>query len=163
ITHDAQGSPTVVPLSGMGTAPAVQVSPTALNFGARPIGSVSPPQSVSLSNAGNAPMAVTGIAATGEFSQTNNCPGTLAPGAGCRIDVTFNPTGPGNRTGALMVSTDAAGSPHSVSLSGIGTGPALALSAAELSFAEQNYNTRSSAQSVTLTNSGTAPLALSSI
>ena len=40
---------------------------------------------------------------TGAFSQSNNCPATLAPNGFCTVTVTFTPLTPGTFTGVLAV------------------------------------------------------------
>ena len=84
-------------------------------------------QTVTLSNSGNAPLAISGITITGtnsgDFGYGNNCPTSLAAGAHCTINVTFNPTAAGARTAMMAVSDNASGSPQTVSLTGTGESP----------------------------------------
>jgi hypothetical protein len=89
--------------------------------------------SVVLTNSGSAPLTVSGVSATGDFSQTNNC-SSIAAGGRCSIAVTFKPTQTGSRAGLLSISDDVAGSPQQIQLSGTGTDFALqAASGAQLS------------------------------
>src|SRR5207245_842106 len=89
---------------------------------------------------------------------------TLAAGANCVLNLTFTPTAASARTATLTITDDAAGSPQSVSLTGTGvTPPTATLSATSSAFGEQRVGTSSAAQTVTLTNSGGAPLNLTSI
>jgi hypothetical protein len=64
-------------------------------------------------------IAISGANAT-DFAQTNNCPGSLAPGAQCNITVNFSPTGAGTRTALLNVSDNTNNSPQTASLTGTG-------------------------------------------
>jgi hypothetical protein len=67
---------------------------------------------------------ITSIAVTGDYSQTNNCPGTLTAGQTCTINVTFTPTAEGSRNGALTIMSNASASPtvtSTVTLVGTGT------------------------------------------
>ena len=112
-------------------APIVQLSPTSLTFAEQAFGTTSPAQPVTLSNAGLTPLTITSIAANNDFSQTNNCPSppaTVAPNANCTIQVTFSPADGGSRIGAITISDNAAGNPHTAALSG--TGPDFSLSTA---------------------------------
>src|SRR5208337_3731035 len=84
-------------------------------------------------------------------------------GGNCTISVTFTPTATGTRTAAVSISDNAAGSPQTVSLSGTGTAPAVSLTPTSLSFASQPIDTGSTAQTVTLTNSGNATLTITSL
>src|SRR5207253_1830989 len=54
ITDDAANSPQVIALTGTGTV--VELSPTSLNFGDQRVGTISPPQTVRLTNTGSTPL-----------------------------------------------------------------------------------------------------------
>lgn len=78
-----------------GTAQA-QASPTSLAFAQTDVGATSAPQSVSISSTGTAPLGISGISlGTSSFTQTNDCPASLAPGASCTIQVVFVPQAAG--------------------------------------------------------------------
>jgi chitodextrinase len=113
-----------------GSQPVASLAPTSVNFGNQPVGTLSAPVGVNLTNAGTVPLVVSSITVSGgqatEFTQTNNCVGALAPGATCGINVTFTPTSGGTRSGAISISDNAPGNPHSVSLTGTGTGFSIA-------------------------------------
>jgi hypothetical protein len=82
----------------------------------------------------------------------------------CVINVTFTPTTSGNRSGSLTLTDNASNSPQTIGLTGLGLGaPGAQLSTASLSFANQNLNIASPAQTVTLTNTGSATLDITSI
>lgn len=125
ISDNATGSPHTVSLSGTGIAPVVSLSPTTLAFGNEPVDMTSAVKAVTLSNTGNAALSLTSIAFTGtnasNFAQANTCGSSVAPGGHCPIVVMFTPSASGNRTAALSISDNAAGSPQTVSLSGSGT------------------------------------------
>jgi hypothetical protein len=171
ITDNAANSPQSMPLTGTGTAPVVSLGgTTSLNFGNQLVGTASTAQTITVTNTGTAALTITSIAAggtnSGDFAQTNTCPvspTTLAGGANCAINITFKPTATGNRTGSVSITDNAAGSPQSVALTGTGVEPMVTLAPANLTFAGQLITTTSAAQSVTLTNSGTAPLTIASI
>jgi hypothetical protein len=162
LTDNAAGSPQTVSLSGTGL-PQVVLSPTALSFGGQSVGTTSSSQTVTLSNAGGAPLAVSNIASTGDFSQANSCATVLAAGASCSITVTFRPTVAGTRQGTLAVTDNSSGSPQAVSLSGTGLGPLAVLSPTSLSFGNQVVGTPSASQTVTLSNTSGASLTVSGI
>ena len=127
ITDSAAVGPHVVSLTGGGIGPAVTLSPTALNFGNQPLGTTSAPQTVTLTNTGNALLTLDGVAIIGDFAQSNTCGTTLAPGASCAFAVTFTPTTIGSRNGALEITDDAPGSPQVVTLIGTTTVPVAAV------------------------------------
>jgi hypothetical protein len=163
VTDDASGSPQTVPLSGNGIAPAAGLSPGSLTFANQLVGTTSAAQSVTLNNTGSATLNISHMATTGDYTQTNNCGGSLAAGANCSINVNFKPAATGTRSGTLSVTDNASGSPQTVALSGNGIAAAAGLSPASLTFAGQLVGTTSDAQSVTLSNTGSAPLNISKI
>jgi uncharacterized repeat protein (TIGR01451 family) len=163
IAGDADNSPQTVSLTGVGTAPVVDVTPTSLDFGNQRVGTASTARSVTLTNTGTAPLTITAITAGGDFAHTTGCAASLAPGASCTIDATFTPSTTGTRSGTLSISHDAGNSPTTVDLAGNGTAPSVSLDQTELAFGDQRVGTTSTAQTVTLTNNGTAALNISQI
>ena len=172
VTDNATGSPQRLTLTGTGVtaAPAVSFAPTSLGFGSRAVGTSGAAQTVTLTNSGNAALTITAIGLGGtnaaDFGQTNTCPispSTLAAGANCTLSVSFSPSASGSRTASISVTDNAGGSPQAVPLTGTGTAPAVTLGPASLSFASQPVGTTSAAQTTTLTNSGTAALAITAI
>jgi len=101
--------------------PVVSLTPPSLAFGTLLVGTTSPPQALTLHNTGTGVLNIASIAASGDFAQTNTCGATLAALASCVINVTFTPTAPGARSGAVTVTSNAPGSPHASTLSGTGT------------------------------------------
>ncbi len=153
-----------------GAAPGAGLSPSSLNFGAQVINTTSQAQTVTLTNNGTASLSISGINIGGsnasDFAQTNNCPNALATNANCTINVTFTPSAAGNRSASLNISDNAQGSPQGVALSGLGQNvpaPIVSLNPTSLSFGNQNVNTSSAPKAVTLTNTGTAALSITSI
>jgi hypothetical protein len=153
-------------------APVANLSPASLTFASQNIGTTSAAQTITLSNTGNAALGVSGIAVgganSGDFSQTNTCGASVAAGANCGIAVRFSPTATGARGATLSVTDNAAGSPHSATLSGTGSttqpkAPVAQLTPATLAFAGQLPGTTSAAKTVSLSNTGDAALTISSI
>ncbi|HEX5410772.1 MAG TPA: SBBP repeat-containing protein [Terriglobia bacterium] len=147
-------------------APAAALSPQSLNFGNQVINHASSPQTVTLVNAGSAPLTINGISATGQFSQTNDCGTVVSAGGGsCTIQVTFTPTQTGSVTDQITISDNAAGSPQAITVSGGGVTSAgtLSVSPASLTFAARTVGQTSPAQTVQLTNTGNAAINISNI
>ncbi len=169
ITDNAAGSPHTITLSGTGIGvPIVSLTSTGLSFANQNVGTTSTAQSVTLNNTGTGALTITSIAVSGanpgDFAQTNTCGSGVAAGGSCSFSVTFTPTATGSRGASISITDNAAGSPHSITLSGTGVGvPIVSLTSTSLSFANQNVGTTSTAQSVTLNNTGTATLLISSI
>ncbi|MGO8734397.1 MAG: FG-GAP-like repeat-containing protein [Terriglobia bacterium] len=139
------------------------VSPQTLNFASQRVNTISAAQAVTLASTGTAPLTISKITASGDFSQTNNCGSSVSAGSNCAINVTFTPTATGTRSGTLTITDNAPNSPQTVTLSGTGTGPAVSLSCTSINFSAQMEGTSSSAQAITLTNSGNAGLSISGI
>ena len=100
------------------------ISPATIDFGGESMGTTSLPQTVTVTNNGGTTITVSGIAASSQFGQTNNC-STLGAGASCTVTVTFTPSaaaGPVNSTvsvgGSLSITSNDPGSPATVTLSG---------------------------------------------
>jgi hypothetical protein len=155
------------------TAPVASFAPTSLTFASQTINTTSAAQTITLTNSGNAAMTITGVSIAGtnagDFAQTNTCPvspATLAASANCTISVTFKPTATGARAANVSVADNAAGSPQTVSLAGTGAAantPIVTLSPTTLTFASTTVGSTSAAQTVTLTNTGTAALTITGV
>ncbi|HEY4364159.1 MAG TPA: choice-of-anchor D domain-containing protein [Bryobacteraceae bacterium] len=100
------------------------LSASSLLLGVVPVGSSSMAAPVTLTNLGGAPVTLSGFTTAGDFSQTNTCGTSLAAGASCVLQITFNPKTAGSATGSITVSDSAPGSPHIVNLTGVGQAPA---------------------------------------
>ena len=160
---DGLGATHSATLSGTGLAPAVGLSPASLSFGDQPVGTLSLAQPVTLTNTGNYVLAIGDIHAEGDFLESHpTCGSTLAAGAFCTISVVFNPQAAGLRTGQIVVTSDAPGSPHAVALDGTGTFPAVTFDPAGLDFGSVTLGS-STSLSVSVASTGTAPLSISSV
>ena len=121
VLDSAQFGTATLNLSGSGAAPAVPaLSPATVGFGGQSVSVATAAQTVTLANSASGPLAISSIAATGDFSQTNNCPATLPASATCSISIVFTPTATGSRTGTLTVTDNAATATQTVALMGTG-------------------------------------------
>jgi len=108
------------------------LSPANLSFAPQAPGVNSAPQTVTLTNIATKSLTLSGIAiggtdATG-FSQSNNCPVSLATNTSCQIKVSSVPSAAGAQSASLNVTDNAAGSPQTVALTGSGEDFSLAAS-----------------------------------
>ncbi len=169
VVDSAAGSPQTAALSGTGVGVAqASLSPPSLAFSNQNLGTSSTAQTITLSNPGTAALTITSIGVTGtnasDFGQTNTCGSSVGVGASCTISVTFTPALAGTRSASISVADSAAGSPHTAALSGTGVGVAQpSLNPPSLAFSNQNLGTSSTAQTITLSNPGTAALTITSI
>src|SRR5204863_197444 len=153
-----------------GVASAVSLAPASVAFGNQQVGSTSAAQAVTLTNTGNAALAITSIAVTGANSgeigrATCRAASTAKPAANrtWTISVKFTPAASGARSGAITITDNASGSPQTATLTGTGVAPAVSLAPASVAFGSQQVGSTSAAQAVTLTNTGNAALAITSI
>ncbi len=179
ITDDSGGPAGVTQtatLSGQGVAPQALLTPSVLTFSAA-VGTTSAPQTITLSNPGNAALNISpggitfGGANANEFSLAGSAtPSTcfnvtnVAPGGSCTIIVVFTPTTVGAASATISVADNATGSPQIAMLSGTGTiAPQVSLTPTTLTFNSPQVGTASAAQTVTLTNTGNAVLSTTHI
>jgi hypothetical protein len=115
----SDGAQFVISLSGTGTGPVIAITATSVAFPDHVVGTVSSNAvSINVINNGDAPLNIAGISASGDFSQTNNCPASLL--STCTITVKFAPTAVGHRTGKLMITDNGFASPQQIPLAGDG-------------------------------------------
>ena len=125
VGDNAPGAPQTATILGTGVIPsAATLSTTTLTFGSQNLSVASASQPVTLTNTGSTTM--TGVAVgiigadSGDFSQSNNCPSSLAVNAVCTVYVTFTPSVLGARSASLQFTDSASDSPQLVALSGTG-------------------------------------------
>jgi hypothetical protein len=172
INHD--GIPDVVGGTGYNTAAGEigvllstafkAVAPASLNFGSQGVGTMSAPQTITISNPASVSFNITNIAASGNFSQTNDCGTSLAAGAHCAITVSFSPTASGLESGAITLSDSTKANPAAIPLSGTGVnGPALTVNPDRAIFPSQTVGTSSKPTPVMLVNTGNSGLSITGI
>jgi hypothetical protein len=114
----------------------------ALSFGSRQVGAVpGQPQIDTLINDGELALSASSTEITGpdagDFKVENACGQQVPPKGGCGVVVKFQPQAPGKRTATLTVANNAVESPFHVALSGVGLGPAIAITPTEWNFGPQ--------------------------
>ena len=126
IASNAPGSPHTVSLSGNGVVfPVASLSAAGFDFGMQPVGPAGATQTLTIANSGNGSLVISSLALAGanpadfRFGSLP-LPITVPQGNYTTIVVQFAPTDAGSRSASLTITDNAAGSPHSVSLNGIG-------------------------------------------
>ncbi|HXH48546.1 MAG TPA: alpha/beta fold hydrolase [Terriglobia bacterium] len=158
----------VAKLSGL-QLPVPTFLPTSITFAEQAVGTASAPESITLTNVGDASLSISGISLTGadptDFSSSaDTCSGaTITPNGSCTVSVTFTPSAIGTRTASLAITDNASTSPETVSLTGTGAGAVVTLSPLTLPFGDQIENTPSASKQVTLTNTGNASLTITGV
>ncbi|HKT52386.1 MAG TPA: choice-of-anchor D domain-containing protein [Candidatus Angelobacter sp.] len=134
IGSDAANGPVSVSISGTGVQPAiVSVTPSSVNFGTQAVGTQSPVQIITVTNAGGLTLHVASLTINGDsdFSVVgNNCVGiAVAPGVGCFIQVAFAPRSAGSGLATLLINSDAGNNPFGLSFTGTGVDYAVSVPA----------------------------------
>lgn len=175
LAHNATGGSSAIALSGAGTQalPAIALSANAIRFiAAQLLNTTSSPQTLTVSNTGVAALSFSGIGLSGtnagDFTLAGSCAvgAPVAPGANCTVAVTFRPTASGARSATLSLSSNAAGSPATIGITGNGTtvvAPQTELSANALALGNEIVGSPTAAKPLTITNVGSAALAINSI
>jgi hypothetical protein len=136
-------------------APAMTVSPGSLTFATQAVGTASGAQTITVTNSGMAALTVSQVAMTGDFTETDNCVGTVAVGASCTVQVSFLPTAMGTRTGMVTIYGNVAGGQATAVLSGVGApAAAIELSPIAATYSGTNVGAASAAQNITISNTG---------
>lgn len=134
-------------------------SPTSpLVFANQLLNTVSPSQTVTLTNTGGKALSLTSIKWSGQFGVTTTCGKSLKAEAQCLIVASFAPKTQGSHKGLVTVVDSASSKPEVIELSGAGT--VVELSPSSLEFAAQKVGTTSPPQDLQLTNTGKTPLAI---
>ncbi|HUQ50061.1 MAG TPA: choice-of-anchor D domain-containing protein [Terriglobales bacterium] len=100
-------------------APVASFSNSSFDFGSVQLGTLSS-RMLTISNSGAGPLSMSSFAINNpeDFSFTHNCLTALQPSSSCNVSVSFKPTTYAVRAGTLTISSNAAGSPHSIALAG---------------------------------------------
>jgi hypothetical protein len=168
ITDNAGDSPQPVTLSGTAiNGPFASISPLNLFFAPEAAGATSPPQTVTITNTGTAPLVFTSVAnLNGDFKLTNGCTASIPVNGMCTIMVTWTAPAAGTtlpETDSITLQNNGQnGGTQSVGLVG-GATSTITVTPATLTFGNQPVNTTSAAQTVTISNTGTAPVLIPSI
>jgi V8-like Glu-specific endopeptidase len=118
-TPTATATATPVPVT-------LKIKPKALKFPKTTVGTPSKPKTVKVSNPkGNKkhlgfPVLIEMISDPGVFTETNDCPASLAAGTSCSISVKFTPSVVSQQTGTLSITDNANGAIQRVQMSGMG-------------------------------------------
>ncbi|MEW8027036.1 MAG: choice-of-anchor D domain-containing protein, partial [Candidatus Thiodiazotropha sp.] len=140
-------------------------SSNSIVFPDTPVNTTSSAETVTVTNTGNSSLLDLAVSSSGDFTQTNDCPTTLAANQSCSVSVMASPTTAGDVSGSLDISaTDAGrtvGSTVALSVNAITAN--LVTSETQLSFPDATVDASSQPQAVTVTNQGTAPLTINSI
>ncbi|MBB5315849.1 choice-of-anchor D domain-containing protein [Tunturibacter empetritectus] len=159
ITSDSSTALEFISLFGVANPSPLNFSPFTLNFGSVQVGT-SATLPVQITNITTAPIAIQTISAIGPYTATGDCPtegNTLAPSTSCTEQVTFTPTTTATIGGLLSIRSSASTLPIEYPLTGKGIQSHLQAVPSTLNFGSIALGA-SAAQTITLTNTGTAPI-----
>ncbi len=166
LTDNAPIKTQTITLTGTGSAPTVKFSPTTLAFGNEAVG-VPITKTDTLMNSGNGQLNITSITITGnnvaDFSQTNTCGSSVPPFSNCSITVTFTPAATGSFSADVSVADNATGSPQKLALTGTGALPTVTFTPTSLAFGNQTVGKKSAGKKITVKNTGTVTLTLTTV
>lgn len=147
--------------------PAANFSPNSLAFGVQSVSVPSTASPITLTNGGTATLTISSKLITGtnvsDFSETDNCPASLAAGSSCIFNVVFTPQASGARSATLSIANNAPGSPQQLSLTGTGGSLAVTINPLSLSFGVVPVGSCSAASTSTITNTGSTAVNLTSL
>ena len=134
-----------------------------VSFGSIAVGSTGL-QSLILTNSGTASTTISsvGVSGTGFSIAGLSTPMTLSAGQSASFSAAFTPSSAGNASGSISIASDASVSPMTIALSGTGTQPQWSVLPTSVNFGNVNVGSNSS-QNVTVTNSGTVALTITSM
>src|SRR6202012_2738958 len=116
---------------------------------------VSSTQSVTVTNTSPVPLTITSITASPNFTEQNQCTQPLAQSATCTVQVAFAPTATGPLQGFLTVYGNVSGGQVTAALSGTGLAAGnIVLQPTSLNFGNSVIGTPTSAQNITISNTG---------
>jgi Abnormal spindle-like microcephaly-assoc'd, ASPM-SPD-2-Hydin/Protein of unknown function (DUF1573) len=162
-TDNATGSPQTLALTGSAVTSGSSLSsnPGSFNFNSVAVGQSSL-QSFTLTNSGNATVTIGAVTASGTgFSASGlSAGGQIAAGASATVTGTFAPTTPGAASGSIVITSNATNPTLTITLSGTATQGGLSATPASINFGSV-IDGASASVPVTLTNTGTANIAIS--
>lgn len=171
VSDSATGSPQSLSLSGIGQHSVLPliIDPSNMAFPSQPIGDESGAQSFTIANMGEDVAIIERAYTTGDFAVVDTgstCEGAkLDPLESCQLNVIFNPTAVGARTGTLNLVDSLSSTVQQFNLTGTGiqaTG-ALVLSQSTLAFPAQARGTTSLGQAIYLSNPGNSPVQINAL
>jgi hypothetical protein len=166
VTSTAAGSPFSAALTGTGTsAVALTLSPTSLAFGSVKLGSTSATQVLTIKNNISAAVPLGAITVPAPFIKTaSNCGATVPNGAACTVTIAYRPAAAGASNVTFVVTSTAAGSPFSATLTGTGISVvALTRSPTSLAFGSVKVGSTSATLVLTIKNNTSAAVPLGAI
>jgi hypothetical protein len=153
--------------TGAPAAASGSASPTSLAFGSRMLNVTAPGQVVTIANTGTIALPITSTSLSGnnsgQFSRSTNCPSQLTVGGTCAVTVVFKPTSSGNKSANLLIALGGGAGNKTVTLTGTGVNYSFTVSPTSLAFGNVARGTTSAAKTVTVKNTSSVALPITSV
>jgi hypothetical protein len=159
-THNALKSKDTIAVSGAGTSPMFSATPIILNFSSVR-NRLSKIDSITVTNTGTANLIITSITRTNTLFTVTPTAGTITPGSSQKFYCMFAPIADGAQNGKIIFIHNAATLKDTITVSGIGVSSKFAVNPTNLNFGNV-INGTTKLDSITVTNTGTADLIISS-
>jgi uncharacterized repeat protein (TIGR01451 family) len=156
-----------------GCTPKIYVTPRSIDFGNVPVGSLSAPQTVTISNVGTAGLYLISVQIIGSdagsfiITSAPSLPRCMVPHTSVTVVLQFQPNSIGYKSARLCIcSDDSTSSPLYVTLSGTGTMPIepdILVEPTSIDFGNVPVDTDSADRTVTVTNTGNLDLVIGTL
>jgi hypothetical protein len=166
IASNADGSPSLVALSGTGTttsAAELTATPSSIAFGSVAVGSEET-QTIKLANTGSTAVAISKVASSGTGVSVSGmtAPMTLNGGQSTTLTVTYKPTSAATLTGSVSITSNASDSSMVIGINATATSSTLAATPSSVSFGNVVVGSDTT-QTIRLQNIGTSQVTISSV
>jgi hypothetical protein len=165
VVSNATNSPATIALTGTGIQPQISVTPSSVSFGNIAVGATGS-QALTIRNTGTAALNVTqaSLVGTGFTSTGLTLPLSVPPSGSTSFTVGFAPSSAASSSGSITLVSNAPTSSLVIPLAGTGIVNTLQLSVSPASLSFGNLATgSSSAQNVTISNTGNSSVSISQI
>lgn len=143
-------------------APSVCPDSWSVNFGSVPA-KKSSTQIVHVMNCGNAPLSIASLLSSSVTVTAKQTCGTIPAGSVCPVSVTYRPPDSSAVDGTLRLNDNAVITPQVIQFSGQGIAPRLTPSSGSFNFGHLLVNTTGAGTELWFSNTGNAPLNISSV
>jgi hypothetical protein len=152
----------LIALASLNALAQITVSPASIKFTAKQlVDTTSSSKPVTISNGGASAQPIV-IVMSGDFTETDNCGGSVGGGGSCTANISFAPTIVGAISGAASIYDNSKNLLALVGLSGTGEAPVVT-SPASLSFTGGTVGTTSAAKTFKISNNTAAAVTITSI
>ena len=159
--HNAANLLDSISVSGTGISPVFSVTPAVLNFG-NVRNDLIKLDSVTVSNTGTANLVISSVTSSNLRFTVTPTTGTITPGSSLKYYVTFAPLVDGLQNGKIYFNHNGTNAKDSINVSGTGVSPLFSATPLILNFGNVR-NDLTKLDSVTVSNTGTANLVISTV